>query len=1183
MVDTEAKISVIKANSLPSTFKVNTDEKISIRGITDGRIYTLGTTKIDLKFNNIIFEHKFNVVDNTFDIPTDGIIGKDFLKLHGFCIDYNQMKLYTTVDNITIETTIKSEIEPFKTLIPSNSEVFRIFQINSNIFPCIILAQNLNENILIPTTIAHKRETWIRVANISDKTQKIDTNSIKIEPIENYDIFSTKSKTENDKFNKKRINELKNALIQNFPEHISNKLLPLCLEFADVFHTSTDKATVNNFYNTTLNLKDDGTVYVKNYRLPHSQKSEINKQVNKLLEDDLIEYSKSNYNSPLIIVPKKSNNNEKKWRMCVDYRLLNKKLIPDKFPLARIDEIHDSLGRAKFFSIMDLHAGYHQIPLDENSKPLTAFSTDAGFFQWKVLPFGINIAPASFSRMMTLAFSRLSPERILIYMDDLIVMGYTEEKHLENLRMVFETCRKYNLKLNPVKCQFFRTEVTFLGHKCTTNGLLPDESKIMAVKKYPIPNDKDSAKRFIAFVNYYRRFIQNFAELARPITHLTKKRVDFVWTDECQTCFEKLKNAILSPQILKYPDFDKKFKVTVDASQYACGGVLTQEHDDIDHPITFISKTFKKGEINKSTIEKELLAIHFAITTFRPYLYGKHFTVLSDHKPLIYLYKLKNPASKLTRIRLELEEYDFDVQHISGKDNVIADALSRISIGEIKEIIQKEEKILVTTRSMTKRQQMTKNIQDNTTIQTKVNKVVEELTTTFDKNIPRLKTTEILIDKSNGKIKSIEISAFEKHKKLFKITIESEKLTLKLILSKIEEKAREYNKNKLQLPTKDKIFDMCTINEMKEAGEKYLKHAQILLVPTPEIINDNKRKMEILEKFHYDPIFGGHYGQKKLYARVRERYYWKNMSHDISKFVRNCKICEKTKVIRKTREPLTITKTPQRPFDCVQIDTVGKLKRTINDNEYAVTIVCELTKYLVAINKSAREIAKAIVHKFILVYGPMKEIRTDLGTEYRNELIEEICKLLNIEQKFSTAYHHETVGAVERSHRTLNEFLRAYLEKNINEWDIYLDYFQFCYNTSKHESNGNKYSPYELIFGKQPILAFDILNGNIDPVYNIENYAREMKYRLQKAHNETVEIIKKMKLKNKYYYDRNLNPLNIKIGDLVFLEKEPYDKHSSIRTGPFSVININEPNVTIMKNNQKYEVHKNRLTKTNKK
>lgn len=324
--------------------------------------------------------------------------------------------------------------------------------------------------------------------------------------------------------------------------------------------------------------------------------------------------------------------------MCVDYRQLNRKLIADKFPLLRIDEILDNLGRARYFSCLDLFSGFHQIRLQEDSREYTAFSTDSGTFQWKVLPFGLNVAPNSFCRMMSIAFSGLPPEQAFLYMDDVIVIGTSEENHLHNLENVFKICRAYNLKLNPDKCEFFRREVTFLGHKCTRNGLLPDDTKTEVIRKYPRPSDKESVKRFTAFANFYRRFIKNFAQLATPLNKLTRKRVEFVWSDECEEAFQAPKSRLMKPPILQYPDFNRPFIVTVDASNSACGAVLSQENDGHDLPICFISRSFQKGELNKPVIEKELLAIHFAITYLRPYLYGTKFTVRSDHRPLIYLY-----------------------------------------------------------------------------------------------------------------------------------------------------------------------------------------------------------------------------------------------------------------------------------------------------------------------------------------------------------------------------------------------------------------------------------------------------------------------------------------------------------------------------------------------------------------
>lgn len=300
---------------------------------------------------------------------------------------------------------------------------------------------------------------------------------------------------------------------------------------------------------------------------------------------------------------------------------------------------------------------------------------------------------------MQIAFSGLPPDHAFLYIDDVIVIGRSEAHHLHNLREVFQMFRQRNLKINPSKCQFFRKEVTFLGHLCTEHGVKPDPNKIDAVRKYPTPKSKDDVRRFVAFANYYRRFIRNFAGIAHFFTKLTRKRVNFKWTAESEAAFQTLKNHLIEPPILTYPDFSKPFIITVDSSDFAAGGVLSQEVDGHDLPISFISKTYTSGEKNKSIVEKELLAIYFAIKAFRPYIYGTTFIVKSDHKPLIYLYKLKEPMSKLLRIRLDLDEYDFEVVYIKGKENVVADALSRISSTDLRNLTETSSRVLVMTRA----------------------------------------------------------------------------------------------------------------------------------------------------------------------------------------------------------------------------------------------------------------------------------------------------------------------------------------------------------------------------------------------------------------------------------------------------------------------------------------------------
>lgn len=281
---------------------------------------------------------------------------------------------------------------------------------------------------------------------------------------------------------------------------------------------------------------------------------------------------------------------------------------------------------------------------------------------------------------------------------------------------------------------------------------------------------------------------------------------------------------------------------------------------------------------------------------------------------------------------------------------------------------------------------------------------------------------------------------------------------------------------------------------------------------------------------------------------------------------------------------MCITRTPQNAFDVMIIDTIGPLPTSNVGYKYAVTMICDLTKYLITapiVNKTAKEVAKAIFENLVLVYGPVREIRTDKGTEYNNEIMTELCKLLKIEHKTSTSYHHESVGSIERNHRTLNEYIRSYI-KDMSNWNEYLSYFTFCYNTTQNSVFNHDYSPYELVFGRKINLIENLVNQEIEPVYNVDDYAREIKYRLQSVHEKARNLLDKLKHKNKAYYDRRNNSINIQINDEILIKKEPYDKFKQVYDGPFKVTKIDEFNITVQVNNKNITVHKNRVIKHNK-
>ncbi|XP_036335192.1 uncharacterized protein LOC118745701 isoform X1 [Rhagoletis pomonella] len=413
----------------------------------------------------------------------------------------------------------------------------------------------------------------------------------------------------------------------------------------------------------------------------------------------------------------------------------------------------------------------------------------------------------------------------------------------------------------------FIHEVTYLGHKCTDKEILPDDSKF-DIKNYPKPKNSEEAKRFVSSVNYYRRFIRSFAEYARHLTKLGKVYLfGKVYNLHGQTTAKRpsttyLKSSLIDPPLLKYADFEKAFVLTTDASKLACGAVLSQTYGVDQLPIAFASRAFTKGESNKSTIEQELAAIHWTITHFSPYIYGIQFLVKSDHRPLTYLFTMKNPSSKLTRMRLGLEEYDFTIEYIKGKENYIADALSHIDLRDIKQIAEAKTNIFkVTTRSQMKQIQNNaiKPDHTNTNIAVYFPKVYEAITIQKVRKMVCLKfyANKCVIRHRKTILGSIAANEYATNGDI----------NLDLFFPRLEKEASSLKIRKIRISLNEDIFDKIRIKIFKEIREKLLKTLTIALSPKISTITNKKEKMNIIKRYHDDPAFGGHPGLLGYYKK----------------------------------------------------------------------------------------------------------------------------------------------------------------------------------------------------------------------------------------------------------------------------------------------------------------------------
>ena len=360
-------------------------------------------------------------------------------------------------------------------------------------------------------------------------------------------------------------------------------------------------------------------------------------------------------------------------RLCIDYRALNKVTIKNKYPIPLIADLFDRLGRAKYFSKLDLRSGYHQVRIAEGDEPKTTCVTRYGSFEWLVMPFGLTNAPATFCTLMNKIFHPYLDRFVVVYLDDIVVYSNSLEEHADHLRVVFKTLRENELYVKKEKCSFAMEEVHFLGHVISQGTIKMDKKKVQAIKEWEPPTRVAELRSFLGLVNYYRQFIKNYSARAAPLTDLLKKNKSWAWTEKCQEAFEHLKAAVMEEPVLALPDFSKPFEVHTDASDFAIGGVLMQER----HPIAFESRKLNETERRYTVQEKEMTAVVHCLRTWRHYLLGARFVIKTDNVATSYFQTQKKLTPKQARWQDFLAEFDYALEYKPGSANVVADALSR--------------------------------------------------------------------------------------------------------------------------------------------------------------------------------------------------------------------------------------------------------------------------------------------------------------------------------------------------------------------------------------------------------------------------------------------------------------------------------------------------------------------------
>lgn len=873
----------------------------------------------------------------------------------------------------------------------------------------------------------------------------------------------------------------------------------------------SDKLPPHREYDHKIKLTEEvnSLKYHPLYHMTVEELKVLKDWITENLDKGFIEHSSAPFAAPVLFIKKPNGS----LRLCIDYRKLNAITEKDRYPLPLLDETLARISRAKIFTKLDIRQAFNRIRMDPQSEELTSFRTRYGQYKCKVLPFGLTNGPATYQRYMNNVLFDYLDDFCTAYLDDILIYSEDPLEHEAHVRKVLERLRDAGLQADIKKCEFGVTKTKYLGFIISTDGIQVDPEKISAIKEWQYPTSVKGVQAFLGFCNFYRRFIEKFGRIAKPLTQCTQKDRVFDFDAKCREAFERLKIALCSAPVLCHYHPERESKLETDSSDGTVGGVFSQlQEDGLWRPVAYFSKTMLPTECNYTIHDKELLAIVRAFEQWRAELEALQdpLKVYSDHKALEYFMTKKDLSARQARWAELLSRFHFKIQYHTAAQNQKADALTR-----------REEDMKV--QRAVKKEAREQVMLPKETLSEEVQAAIARGSSGVSLVIPP-----------------------EKDKMLAPIMDELA----------IMDRLLQANRNS------------GLLDEQRESAKgecDYTMSDGLLLAKGRLVVPDEGDLRVTLIREVHEQKSTAHPGRKKTLRLLRDRYYWKNMSGDIERYLRNCHMCRRTHVPRdKTPgllHPLPIPSRPwqhismdfksfpvsKRGFDCllVVVDRLGKRP---------ISIPCHKTI-------DARGLAELFIPYIWRYYGPPDTIVSDRGPQFISAFWNEFCKILGVKLKLSTAEQPQTDGQTEIVNQYIDQRLRPHVAYYQDDWDLLVPVVDFAQASLVHDTTGQSAFQTELAYEPRTSFDWSALPSKMKASERLNREeARERARKIEESWQLAQGQMKEAQERYTRQANKKRREVNFDVGDKVWVSaktwrtERPSKKLDYQQAGPFKIL-----------------------------